>query len=387
MDERLFETLARVAHEASPPSLCDEDHERMVEAAMRAAEPPGVPAKPYAKVALASAAVLMLAAASAWLWAQTPPEPYAALTKQAPLLTSMSARGDGLSMLPGSQFDIESTDDARRYRLHEGAILFDVAALVDGESFTVFTEEVEVRVRGTVFSVERFGAATSVHVYEGRVEVEAASGGVHFLDANMTWASTRRESLFPRNDLLVAAGQEAAERRARVGLAAPESDERDEGDEGEPAAMEPVEQAMLAPPSTPREPRVRRGDVRAWLGAGEYERARVAASRQGWPRLEGDALRALGRFEEAAQAYDEVGDSGASYDAAAIRFRQLGQAAESLATLAYVDDASDVAERALALRVRVLLRLHRDGDAQEAAVEYRSRYPDGTAVDWVERVN
>lgn len=397
MDEPLFDTLARVAHETSPPSLRDEDHLRMVEEAMRSSELPRAQPKAFARVAFAkyafaSAALLMLAVASTW-WLLAPPQQTAALTKQAPLLTSMSPSGDVLSALPGSQFDVESAHELRRYRLREGAILFDVAALAEGETFTVLTEEVEVRVRGTVFSVERFGGASRVHVYEGRVEIETPSGDVHFLDAHMTWAVGASESLFPRSELLVAAGLAAAERR-ELALPAPiESDvpmNDHETDVPETDANEPTEraeQAIAMPLPAQRQARLRRGDVRTWLGTGEYERARLAASQHDWPRLEGDALRALGRFEEAVRAYDEVGDSGAAYDAAVIRFRQLEQPAESLATLMEVDDASDVAERALALRVRLLLHLHREGDAREAAADYRRRFPAGSAIDWVQRVD
>ena len=81
-------------------------------------------------------------------------------------------------------------------------------------------------------------------------------------------------------------------------------------------------------------------------------------------------------YDRAARAGIEPGESG--YTAARIRFGSLGDAAGALRSL----DAAGVengplAERALGLRARALVRLGRTTEARAAAQRYLSRYPAG----------
>jgi hypothetical protein len=176
---------------------------------------------------------------------------------------------------------------------------------------------------------------------------------------------------------------------------------------GSPRAAVPDAGLVAPPPAAPPPVVVSPApstldDVRRWLVDGRAEAAlaearnALAAGRDApgpWRLLEADALRALGRFAEAADAYDravpaldEIAAASAGYAAAFLRFRQLGDAAGTLGSLdaAGADrEDSPLAERSLALRTRALEQLGRRDEAQTAARRYLDRYPQGGMADWM----
>jgi transmembrane sensor len=142
-------------------------------------------------------------------------------------------------------------------------------------------------------------------------------------------------------------------------------------------------------------------EVRDWAAGGRageaVEAARAARARGedvgAWRLVEADALRALGRHGEAADAYDQAAREGAGgraalagFLAASLRFGQLGDPAGALASLEAAhsaDPGSPFAERASALRVRALDRLGRGDEARAAARDYLERFPQGGLADWM----
>ena len=109
--------------------------------------------------------------------------------------------------------------------------------------------------------------------------------------------------------------------------------------------------------------------------------------------LEADALRALRRYREAADAYDRaaagLSDSQASqagYLAASVRSRHLGDATGALSSLdrSGADrPGSPLAERALALRARILNQEGRTAEARDVASDYLRRFPGGGMAEWM----
>lgn len=108
--------------------------------------------------------------------------------------------------------------------------------------------------------------------------------------------------------------------------------------------------------------------------------------------VEADALRALRRYDEAVAAYERAAGqlSGgmaaqAGYLAASTRFRQ-GDARGALSTLdgsSAMAPGSPLAERATALRVRLLHRLGRRAEARREAEGYLRDYPNGGMASWM----
>jgi tetratricopeptide (TPR) repeat protein len=135
--------------------------------------------------------------------------------------------------------------------------------------------------------------------------------------------------------------------------------------------------------------------VRGWISIGAAERARDvaharadAAERPGpWRIIEADALRALGRYAEAADVYDAAARllpaadaAHAGYLAAYLRFERTQDPAGALASLdatAADGPGAPLEERALALRAHALFALGRTDEARAAAHRYLERFPDG----------
>ena len=109
--------------------------------------------------------------------------------------------------------------------------------------------------------------------------------------------------------------------------------------------------------------------------------------------LEADSLRAMRRFADAAAAYDRAAGelsggmrSQAGYRASHIRYRQLSDARGALASLDQSGadrPGSPLAERAMALRARLLNSLGRTSEARQVAARYLERYPDGGMAEWM----
>lgn len=146
-----------------------------------------------------------------------------------------------------------------------------------------------------------------------------------------------------------------------------------------------------SPPLTPT-------DVRARIARGEAAQALVtieSALARGehdpWWMLQGDALRALGRFDEAAAAYRRAAAElapprrqQAGFLEARLRAARLDDADGALRALdeaAVTRQGSVLRERGMALEARLLVRLDRHADADQVARAYLRDYPEGPDAD------
>ncbi len=133
--------------------------------------------------------------------------------------------------------------------------------------------------------------------------------------------------------------------------------------------------------------------ARAEVAAGKLDEAlataKLAAARTPlsgpWWRIVADALRGLGRAAEAADAFDHAARDltgadrvEAGYSAAYVRFHDLHEAEPALTSLTVSGadvEGSALEERALGLRVQIVVALgHRD-DARPLAARYLARFP------------
>jgi len=337
-------------------------------------------------------------------------------SREAPLVAKLPT-GDRITGTPGAHFDLVAVGPAhRRTAVTQGTVRFEVAPLEGDASFRVDAGDLRVEVRGTVFSVSHDPSRpgeTTIRVYEGEVEVwragegrRVAAGGLYDEGAGIqTW----------RDGPLAAAGRAAAARRRRAaeptsGAAVKEPGAVDGGDSAATAA------AAASPPGPVAGGGARGGPslpppldpvaVRRWIADGDAARALAEARRSVgrappaeagvWREVEGDALRALGRFREAAGAYAAAAEAlprdaavRAAYLAASLRFQQLGDPAGAVAVLDAVRaDAvgASLEERVLGLRARALLASGRAGDARRAARLYLDRHPEGGLAAWAREV-
>ncbi len=266
--------------------------------------------------------------------------------------------GDRLVADPGAHYDVESTSTNRSVRLSQGEVLFDVAPL-DGGSFTVHAGDVDVRVRGTVFSVRR-ERHVEVEVFEGSVEV--SRGGEHvLLQPGDRWSSAEVVAVTPQPTR-----PRAVETARR--LAAPNVQ----------ATVEVQEVLTIAQARV----RLRDRDFAGALNACEGH------NEPAWQMLRADALRGLRRWGEAAEAYDaasavlgQARRAQASYAAARIWFDRTGDANAALDSLRSGDATavgSPLEERARALEINLLRRLGRDHESR--AREYVERFPQSSTA-------
>lgn len=405
--KELSDRLGQLARAASPPPLSAAGVDRLVERALDRGLAAPAPRRGSRGAWLAAAAAVVLAAAGGWILRGS---------DETVVGSGELPTGDRFVTTPDASYEVESvTPDARRFAVRRGTVLFDVAPLADDERFEVRTPDLTVHVRGTVFSVETRGGGTTVRVYEGAVEVVDRHVAQRVRVGRMyrTAAGTTEPlSAGPLGE----AGRAAARRRVvSAPVAAARPVRRDEpappGSVAAPGAPEPepAELAPLAPepepatgsvappapeaaPAASSVPTSTR--VRALLRARRFEAA-LALARRGETSdpelalLRADALRALGRSVEAADAYDAAATrlggarrAQAGYLAARLRFGALGEPAGALASLdAAGVDGSAMAERSLALRVRALLALGRDDEARAVARRYLTRFPEGGLAD------
>ena len=266
--------------------------------------------------------------------------------------------GDRLVADPGAHYDVESTSTDRSVRLSQGEVLFDVAPL-DGGSFTVHAGEIDVRVRGTVFSVRR-ERHVEVEVFEGSVEV-SRDGERVLLQPGDRWSSAG----------VVAVAPQPTPR-------AVETAQRLDAPSVEPESAQTVEVLTLA-------------QARARLRDRDFEGALSACEghdEPAWRLLRADALRGLRRWQEAAEAYDaassvlgQARQAQASYAAARIWFDRTGDANAALNSLRSGNATavgSPLEERARALEINLLRRLGRDHESR--AREYVERFPQSSTA-------
>ncbi len=386
--------LARLAADAEPPALDELTARRMVERATASA----VHVAPRRRSPLRWLPALALAMVAAgavgwWLRPVRAPE----------LLHVALPTGDRLVGLEGTRFDLARLEPAdRRVVLHGGTLLADVAHVVPEQHFEIATAHLTAIAKGTVFSVEAEPRRSRVIVYEGVVDV-VQDGGHHVVPAGGVWSSdTAILAAAPEQPRVLAADiTEAIARRAHavtlaaaplVPVPAPPP----------PPAPPPHPVAHVTVPHSPPPPPAPEpsldamlADARTALAAGKLDDALAIAQRAAargaqagaWRVLTADALRGLGRADDAATAYEQAARElagsdaiEAGYSAAYLRFKELKDPTAALAVIeATQPDAagSPLEERGLALHVAILEALARKGDAKPLAQRYLEHFPQG----------
>lgn len=355
----------------------------------------------------------------------------------------MLPTGDTIVATPGAELAVvESSDAARRVEVRSGTVLFDVAPLAPGERFVVNARGVRAEVRGTVFSV---GADARVRVYEGAVAVEQggastlvtagrmwADGAVRArdegpLEAQGLEAASRRTTLASRevdsgdaeelvasavldapvesagaaDGTIVANGDVALGGGANdangdvnppIGARGAADDGLGASAAGRSAANAAATVRVTTDGATQRatstsargdDARVTPERLAQWIAGGEAERALVEARRRGWRLPEADALRALRRGEEALTIYERLAsrDGYAAFTGARVA-QELGDRRRALALLERAP-TSAFDERALGLRVRLLVEGGRRAEALPLAARYVERFPNGSLAEWM----
>lgn len=395
MDE--LSLLLDAARKATPPALSPAHQQHMVNVALQSAalRPRGAQSLWYGA---ALAALVLLAVITQRLLQHGGPRPEVTLVEVAPdgLPLRLSLRtGDALVLAPSAKLEVLSeSKPLRRLRLSRGAVLFDVTHLAPGQNFEVETEQARVQVRGTVFSVRVDGRRTSVHVHEGSVYV-----GSRVLRAGEHWASSGRASAEPP--------QFAADVRAALAARAGTQVRT----EALPHAT-PITPPVSDPPDAalPRAPAPRAGSARdsaqrpltlasepvaldtaeALLRTGQADTLLLLLREHHddprYARLVAEALRMLGEFSQATDAFEAVAAKSqgstrtqAGFAAAQLAFTALHDPERALALLQrFALDAHESAlrERASALRIDALIALGRSDEARREVQRYLAREPE-----------
>jgi len=335
--------------------------------------------------------------------------------------------GDHLVGVAGARFDVAELAPAkRRVELHDGTVMFDVAHVVRGQRFEVVTDHLTATAKGTVFSVETDALRSRVRVYEGVVEVEQA-GRTHTLLAGALWDSANESTniamaspaalapsievaLRERAGTVFKDETRVVENRAAFAVTTPPATNAPTNARTAPAAEPPNHSTtpstaniaatqdvpITAPWSTDSVPLAKlsptqllataRADLRTGKYADALDAATLATPWSGaWWQVVADAHRGGGDTAAAADAYDHAAKqlagadrNEAGYSAAYLRFRELQQNAEALASLdAGAADAAGtpLEERALGLRAQILVALGRRDDAKAIARRYLAQFP------------
>jgi len=334
-------------------------------------------------------------------------------TPEPALLHVALPTGDALTGTAGARFEIaELAPASRRLRLDAGAMVFDVAHVVAGQHFEVAAGDVTVVATGTVFSVAADPRGAHVHVYEGSVEVRRG-GQLERLAAGGEWSAAPGIAGDP--PALSEAGHAAAEARAvhvasvvpaapapalRVitvpipfPIAVPVRVSVPASVPASVSASVPVPAAVAAAEPAVAAPSADLVAARADVTAGRYADAlsKVASAPRplsgAWLLVDADALRALGKKRDAADALaaaapllEGTAQLEAAYSAAYLRFHDLHDGAGALAVLTAADvdiPGSLFEERGLALHVEILLAGRKRDEAQPLASRYLARFPHG----------
>lgn len=401
-----LENLLRAARKDEPDALDDARAHALVTSAVRAAK-----TRRSTRVVVTAGAMLTLAAAAA-LVVMSRDVPEEARTTGPEVATHAlphgTRAGDRLHGTEDAAFAVATDESStRRIVLTRGTVLCDVRPLAGDASFEVVVDDVHVRVRGTVFSVER--APLTVRVYEGVVEVEdrgalvrvtagerwSREGGAGPLDTHVLDPIAREAAATRvRAQADVVAPPAAAEPTPAVVAEAPAARTAltPDAPEEREAPARPMPSRLVTPSATEAEGLLRHGDAASALALAEAERARGDRSPR-WMLVRADALRALGRAAEAADAYDDAARvdarhrAEAGYAAASIRFRTLHDSDGALRSLdASGAISSSLAERALTLRVKLLRAEGRELEARADAERYLADFPEGTSAGFMQGV-
>lgn len=261
-------------------------------------------------------------------------------------------------------------------RLDTGSALFDVAAMGIEGGFEVHAPDLTAIVHGTVFAMTVIEGRTRVDVFEGRVEVRGDFGS-----QMLARGEAHAPSSIALPTLLQALGEVAAEAR----------DQR-------------ASQRVESPPPERRRTRaVTLAQLEAWRDAGDFEAVlnglRDAAPPTeevgAWAMVEGDAHRALGHEQAAAEAYVHASETLSPSRAAvagvlaARLFERLHDDARALAILESshaAERGAPLEEQALARRALLLARLGRRDEAEVNARDYLVRFMSGPSTAQMERL-
>jgi hypothetical protein len=383
----LVTALSRHAGRAEPPPIDDVDVGRMIAIASRA-EPARVQRSRAWMFALGGAVAAALA-----MFVVMPRSPASLATvARAPLVDLKLPTGDHLVSATGARFEIaELAPATRRIALHSGEVMFDVAHVTSDQRFEVVTDQLVATAKGTVFSVDADAVRSTVWVYEGVVEV-AQAGELHTLIAGDVWSSTTATTTtaLARPTALAPSIAAALHARAPVAAATPTPKPRMAPTPAIATKTVPITSAWSTDSvpiaQLPREQLLAtaRADLKTGKFAEALDTAKLVESWNGaWWQIVADAHRGAGDSAAAADAYDRAaklvtgGDrSEAGYSAAYLRFRDLDQTDEALASIdaAGADETgSPLEERALGLRAQILVALGRD--AKPTARRYLEQFP------------
>jgi len=392
-DERVLNELIRSAKHAEPgaPTSAQRDAqifqamlegERRIQRDVSKTRLPSRPTWHYFFGAFALAAAALLAFKFAW-----PSLSHAEIVSL--------ATGDRVTRTPNSDVVFARvTEESRIISVHAGEALFDVVPLLADASFVVETDELEVSVRGTIFTVSREDSTSLVHVFEGRVEVREGMA-LTMVEAGQRYASGHGLVAIDSPVALQREGEAARlarERRPHVAPAETAAEPATELAVTE-TVTEPVAATLPEPLTSPRQAGEARVDLQALVASRDFEGALAAAQNvlrvqpldRGARLVEAQALQGLRRFDAAATAYDSLARTGpptmraeAAFRAATLRYRELHDARGSLASLDAVNlAASPYAERALGLRARAQDAAGDADGARQTAARYLALFPEG----------
>jgi len=385
----LADKLADIAAGAEPPAIDDGQTRRIVDRALGLAA-----VQPRARTSIRWAvAIAAMAAAAAVIVIATRDR---ASTDE---LRLTLPTGDRLVSAPGADFAVERLEPGNReLRLHRGTVRFEVAHVVAGQRFRVATDDLVVTAKGTVFSVDTDATGSRVRVLEGVVEIEQGSQS-QLLAAGGEFDSRATA----RSPVVIATTTSSPTTPATpTSPVPPPTPSSSNGSSSgslpttttPPSSPTPAPLSTSSPSISPSAPdtldamfTAARGDLAAGNLTDALVLVKHAAARGSltgpWWQLQADALRGLGRFAEAANAFDAAAEalSGgehveAGYSAAYVRFHDLHDARTALASLELAKtDGSALEERGLGLRAQILVDLGRRAEARAVATRYLRQFP------------
>lgn len=283
---------------------------------------------------------------------------------------------------------IRHDDGGTTVVLTQGRVDCEVEPRGNRPPFIVDAGEVEVKVVGTVFAVERDGDDVSVEVTRGKVEVANSTGNRH-VAAGEKWNE--------QADRVVALGTETqtgtdtdAEKAAEptgteVAVAAPKATERNvESRKPDRDRPRPSKSERPAPASKPA--RSKRSETTGPVTLTRPPRGTAPAELEDIRAIETrDPVRAAELYWQVAYK-DGKGNiaSYAMYSLAYLQMFELGQPSKAIETAAHYRRRfrkGRESRAALWLGVRATCKVGSNDDCSDAAQSYVARYPSGRHAD------
>ncbi len=399
-----------LAREQRPTALGAQQEQRMVEEAL--AHQSEFQTRDIRWVMLPA---MIVAAASLmwWMWPVTDsspthhvvtsePQPEPSSDAPAALPSTIELpNGDQIVASSGAQFRVlEASLQTRTIELEAGSVLFSVKPLLDAGSFTVNAPGLQVHVTGTVFSVQVLGKSESmVQVYEGTVDV-VIDGATHQVKAGEQLDSRGLQQARQAGPLTLVALEFAAahtKQRESDVVNKPKPQARrvkptltpTPTAKPKPESLRPRPSSPVSQDSAPQE-RTAQEVGQELLVQGKFAKAYEVGKQAALPILQGDALRAQGRYEEAVLAYKASKSPMASYLAAQLLVTQLARPAQALRLLkgsSSVAANSPIRERATALQMKAAHQALMHDEAGRIAKEYLDLFPQGAAHNLAEELS